>query len=738
MKLKEVLKLAPFLFLNMIRQNIILGNYRYIVDLYKANSDLKNSKHYESFVVLKTNEMINNVMHDRDILFIKKSIIDKCLEDHSLIEKMIAFPITNDSITMSYSSDYKAFNKSYNEDTFFNESDEFGDILYMFKNNNLTQVLCDKIRIWLPITNSKLDSILHISNIINDITFHYICENIDNYERNANGELKIGNDIYSEYIDIWIPNIENLFAPSTHYIKENYNFTKLKQKITYKDNDEDYLTIYPCVYFEGDDYNVTKKLSIEAFRTYNLNENYNLKLKIDDNVFDLNWNMMSLNETTVMNSNSKYSILLMNGVDQIHEYKIYDEEIKYDNSSKSLWCSTFLMILPFFIDEQELFQTSYVSKTYFNVEKNLLDNILANPLVISLSPFSGINKTTNTYESVDLNENSDIVTLSKDIKMAISFEFNTETDGDDLNNYGVYMLNCKFNYHPLNNETIQEFYLDKVKLSHYDYLSNNIVDNGEYDDDIFNPKIDKCGFIIEMATDSTFKTLVYEYVMNMNIVDSSSMIIDDTKFKLNFDKSLVWNAYPETLVVRVKYVDRVSYTIIASNPLFITKDNFKYIINDNNSRLMLIDSKQGAEQLSRREYDKIYADQTMNLSYFNFIDKISCTVISKDSESQNNVANSKTSQKVIFKPVFYKVKDLQQIKLKNGITQNIGLNLSDILSKADTFKVVIENNEFPEVARNDAYVIFKVNAQEIKATSGQYNLLDQDDQFVSDGTWYIY
>jgi hypothetical protein len=84
------------------------------------------------------------------------------------------------------------------------------------------------------------------------------------------------------------------------------------------------------------------------------------------------------------------------------------------------------------------------------------------------------------------------------------------------------------------------------------------------------------------------------------------------------------------------------------------------------------------------------------------------------------------------------VKDLQQIKLKNGITQNVGLNLSDIISKADTFKIVLENIEFPEVARNDAYVIFKVNSQQLKNTSGQYNLLNQDDEYISDGTWYIY
>lgn len=739
--------MAPFLFLNMIRQNIILGNFTYIVDLYKANSDLNATQHYEEFVMLKTTNFVNNVMSDKDVFFIKKSIFDKCTNDGVIdtnaLGQMIAFPITNNAITMSYTSEYTLFNENYMPQTF--KLDGSGDIFRTYKNDCETfdKILCDKIRVWLPITNSKLTSLIHVSNIVNDVRFHYICENLGNYESDANGELKIYNNIYSEYIDIWIPNVEDLFTPSKHYVKEVFNLTQFKQKITYVESEEEHMYIYPCIYFDkfSENGGVQKKFKIEAFRTYGLSAGYNVVFKINDEEIPLHWDIMSLNYTyeNPINDDDKLFVTIKCGEDIINEYNVYQSEIKYKNDT--IYCSTFLMILPFFIEEQEMLNESFGCKTYFNVETNLLENILANPIVVSLYPFSEINETTKNYVASTTPENSDIFTLSKDLKMAINFEFNKE----DPNRYGEYMLNCKFIFSKLFKQNLQDFYLNKVKLNIYDYL-NVELDNEEFDEQIFNPKLKKCGFVIEIASDTYFKEILYEYVVNMDIVDVDSTIIEDSKFKLNFNfKDIMWNAYPDSLVIRVKYEDKVSYTTIGSNSLFITKENFKYIINDEASRLMLVDSNQNGEQLSKKGYDNIYEklkekneNEEMNLSYFNFIDKINCTIVKSESENENKITNNKNNQKIVFKPVFYKVKDLQQIKLKNGITQNIGLNLSDIISKADTFKVVIENIEFPEVARNDAYVIFKVNSQQLKNASGQYNLLNQDDEYISDGTWYIY
>ena len=60
------------------------------------------------------------------------------------------------------------------------------------------------------------------------------------------------------------------------------------------------------------------------------------------------------------------------------------------------------------------------------------------------------------------------------------------------------------------------------------------------------------------------------------------------------------------------------------------------------------------------------------------------------------------------------------------------------MTKVETFKLVIEDTEYVESARNDIYVIFNINAGEIKKASGVYSILNQDDEFISTGTWVTY
>lgn len=729
----------------MIRQNIILGNFTYIVDLYKAGKDFDNESHYDEFVVFKTHTMINNIVCNKDVFFVKRSIVESCVVDGRIDMKklgsMIAFPITNNLTTMSYASDYRLFNDNYIEENFNISGD--GDISLIY---DTPEVLCDKIRIWLPITKSKLKSLVHITNIINDVRFHYVCENLAIYDTNANGELKVGNETYSEYIDLWIPNVEDLFAPSSHYVKEDYNVAQFRQKITYRISAEDYFTLYPTVCFDqknespyDEETRIFKAFKLEGFTTNGtidpddetqstiiINDDaYKISAIIGDETICLKFNPIYATIEPIELDGNGITIRIEKNDEVVKEYTISQNEIKYENSQ--ILCSIYMMILPFFVEEQSIMKSTYGCKTFFNVEDNLLDNILANPIVVSLYPFSSLNETTKTYEASTLPENSDVFTLSNDLKLKISFEFEKEVEDNDYTNYGAYILNCKFNH-----DDVQAFYLKKTKMSIYDYLDDKIIDNGEYDDDIFSPLIDKCGFIVEISPDSMFKTKLYEYAINMDIADENSEIIKDYKFKLKLDlRDNMWNAYPNSLVLRVKYVDKVSFTIIGSNPLFITTENFKYIINNESNRLALFDAKQKSAQPA----SNIYAN--LDDMAFNFIDKINCTIVTEGKEDKK-VTNSKTTQKIVFKPVFYKAKDLQQMKLKSGITQNVGLNLSDMMSKADTFKIKINSIEYPEVARNDAYVIFKINAQDLATASGQYLLIDQDDQYISDGAWYTY
>ena len=93
--------------------------------------------------------------------------------------------------------------------------------------------------------------------------------------------------------------------------------------------------------------------------------------------------------------------------------------------------------------------------------------------------------------------------------------------------------------------------------------------------------------------------------------------------------------------------------------------------------------------------------------------------------------------KVIYKPVFYKVQDLQNLQIRKGVTQNIGVNLNNYLSKVNTFYMNIDGQQFIESARNEMYVIFKVQGNKINTTSGSYHISNQDNEYISSGNYQI-
>ena len=90
---------------------------------------------------------------------------------------------------------------------------------------------------------------------------------------------------------------------------------------------------------------------------------------------------------------------------------------------------------------------------------------------------------------------------------------------------------------------------------------------------------------------------------------------------------------------------------------------------------------------------------------------------------------------MLYKPIFYRTQDLQSIKLRAGFEQNIGVNLAQYMTKVDTFKMLIDDFELEEFGRNDIYVIFKIPVTEFSTTSGRYNISNQDDEYISSGTW---
>ena len=121
--------------------------------------------------------------------------------------------------------------------------------------------------------------------------------------------------------------------------------------------------------------------------------------------------------------------------------------------------------------------------------------------------------------------------------------------------------------------------------------------------------------------------------------------------------------------------------------------------------------------------------------YYN-IDKINC-IVEKNIINDNSVINTKASPRVIYKPIFYRAYELQKIYLKQGLIQNIGINLADYMNKVESFKLSIEGIQISEFARNEVYVIFKVDTTLLKALTGQYHILDNTGEYISSGDYEI-
>lgn len=118
------------------------------------------------------------------------------------------------------------------------------------------------------------------------------------------------------------------------------------------------------------------------------------------------------------------------------------------------------------------------------------------------------------------------------------------------------------------------------------------------------------------------------------------------------------------------------------------------------------------------------------------IDKINC-IVHKETKGETVIYNTKSVPKVLYKPIFYRTYDLQNISMKAGLVQNIGINLSEYMTKVSGFTISIDGNSFSEFARNDIYVIFKIDTSVISNLIGQYHILDSEGEYVSSGNYNI-
>jgi len=705
-----------------MKRNIVnIGSHRYLVEYYDANIDMTNSEYLSEFVMIRNFSIVNNVVNDSDICFIERKYLDEYIqelkESKTEIGYKLVFPVTDSAIN-SYSTSYLNFNSDFNFDN--NSSiyyeDEYGDSIYEIYekiNSNLIRkkIKCDKIRIYHPFTKTNIDAIIDISNYINGIHIHYLCKNINDFNTNSETEIKIDNETYSEFIELYVPNIEDLFK-----INEDgtYNtFYKEDLDIIVSTQNENFINsilsssndIEHSEETDDGEQIVPINLLIQPYRIIEEVNSEN-KLNFDNNLSNDDKTYVKLylkNNLSIDNNYLSYPLDIT-----IFPYSYIDEQLKlyiiddnypavttsFTNESKFSLSSVLgfsngiLSIISFF---------DYPNKSYYY--NKYKDDIFTSPFKEAYIYFNNIdednyNKFTNYNFEEQIKNIDNVTSINDDIKKSVIAITNTAYSSD---------------------EEILKVWKTLMKESL----------QSEYEEEYGTP-INFLGFKVEISTNENFTNVIYDKNVNINIGE-----LDDCSFALNgiFNN---WNQFPEKLIGRVTFFDKFLGIQFVSNVVIISNEWKKYLINDNNIHRL--------KTLSNINYNIGNNDNMksikLNEDNINFINNVKCIINKKTDNS--NISLSNTSQKVIYKPIFYNVKDLQNIKLRRGLSQNIGVNLSNYMTKVEIFKLIIDNTEYIEVGRNDIYVIFNINASLLNEESGYYNITNQDDEYISSGNWVIY
>lgn len=607
----------------MFRQKIILGDYTYITEFYKSGKNLKQPV-YKKFYVIKDIDLVSGITSNKDIYFINKEIYDS---------GKIIYPL-NENTSVGYSLNISDFSSNLSDETLSE------NLYHIYKKEddelNETSLLCDMIRIYFPIIKNKLDAIIDVENYINDTKFHYLINDINFYKRKSNSEMSIDNNVYSEFIDIYIPNLESLLYDNSLYIEDYDIWTDSETPVEESTINENGYIPFNILYY--------------PFRILQYKNN----------------------DETVIN------------------YKSYEKTRTYSNNQ-------------------------------FYSTLNLI-----------MYPYEDINSSNIFVLNNDLNVNETTFTNDLEIYLNTEIKFPIESDFENVEDYkkyyGVPCMISKFNINSVFGNTIEDKYLLLNGLTREDYDGSY---NRDDDDEYFGEDyidIEKTGFRIEMSTDRMFSNIFFKYNV---IIKEDEPLIDDFIFPLS-DIFKDWNDIPELIIYRITFIDKIACFKLTSNPVIITNEWYKYLID-----------KDLQPKLHLKKVYK-YINNTMKIGSYDssddpilFIDKINCSIIKNDNNEQGVNISKKNSPKIVYKPVFYKVVELSTINIKSGVVQNVGINLGDYMNKVETFKLLIENEEYIEYGRNSVFVIFNINATKLTSTSGKYIITNEDNEYISDGEYYI-
>ena len=246
------------------------------------------------------------------------------------------------------------------------------------------------------------------------------------------------------------------------------------------------------------------------------------------------------------------------------------------------------------------------------------------------------------------------------------------------------IFNCKLSFNEVYQNNFKEYLLETYQIT---------IDE--------NFKIKYCFVIGDKENPYKYKEHIFEKAET-----SDKFILDEFAFNS-------WNEYEDGLyawcfVIIQKHDEDI--LVITSNRVFITKEIFKYLMNEDIRKVDLQNI-----DMEIKKYDVV-------------------NIIKNEIVSVERPTDYKAN---IIKPVFVKVQETESIRLHRSVTESICINLDAYKNKVDAFVLKVGDTNFYETGRINSGVVFKVFGTNLPETDGIYYILNNEGELVTTGNYTI-
>lgn len=241
---------------------------------------------------------------------------------------------------------------------------------------------------------------------------------------------------------------------------------------------------------------------------------------------------------------------------------------------------------------------------------------------------------------------------------------------------------------------------------------------------------------LQETYDIEMKSMRYELVIKDNDNIYKFLSVNDTSSEHSFNYPDLqfenWVGWKEGIFVQSSVVaeDKNGDDILSlmSNSIPLTQDIFSHFVGSPVNLKKYNDSGNytgETEIITRIPIESI----DMNIYHINAVNKIQNNVVQLE-----NPSNSKAG---LIQPVFFRVRDLQNLIIHPAVTENISINLDAYKSKVTTFLIQIEGSIFQEYGRVGNGVIFKIIGSNLpgEVSEGTYYILNQDSELITTGKY---